>query len=337
MTEPVDNAGKDFIRQIVAEDIAAGKHGGRVVTRFPPEPNGYLHVGHAKSICLNFGIAGENGGQCFLRLDDTNPVKEDQEYVDAIIEGVRWLGFDWGERLTHASDYFAQIHDSAVQLIRSGKAYVDSLSAEQIREYRGTLTQPGRNSPDRDRSVADNLGLVRAHAPWRVCRRAVRAAREDRHGIAQHQSARSHAVSDPQGVITSAPAMRGAFTRCMTSPTRISDALEGITHSICTLEFEDHRPLYEWILDQFDLPTRPRQYEFSRLNLAYTMTSKRKLTELDRAGPRQRLGRPAPADDRRHAPARLPARGVAGLLRPHGRHQERAPDRDGLAGELRAR
>ena len=199
MTEPVENAGKDFIRQIVADDIAAGKHGGRVVTRFPPEPNGYLHVGHAKSICLNFGIAAENGGQCFLRLDDTNPVREDQEYVDAIIDGVRWLGFDWGDRLTHASDYFQQIHDCAVQLIRNGKAYVDGLSAEQIREYRGTLTQPGRNSPDRDRSVAENLDLFeRMRRGEFADGQFVLRAKIDM-ASPEHQPARSDAVSHPQG------------------------------------------------------------------------------------------------------------------------------------------
>jgi len=284
MTEnPDSSAGKDFIRQIVAEDIAAGKHGGRVVTRFPPEPNGYLHVGHAKSICLNFGIAAENGGQCFLRLDDTNPVKEDQEYVDAIIDGVRWLGFDWGERLTHASDYFPQIHECALRLIRAGMAYVDSLSAAEIREYRGTLTRPGRNSPDRERSVAENLDLFeRMRRGEFADGQYVLRARIDMASpninlrdptLYRIRKARHQRTGDQWCIY---PMYDFAHT--------ISDALEGITHSICTLEFEDHRPLYEWILDQLDFPSRPRQYEFSRLNLAYTVTSKRRLAELIELG-----------------------------------------------------
>ena len=279
MTEPTETGGKDFIRQIVADDIAAGKHGGRVVTRFPPEPNGYLHVGHAKSICLNFGIAAENGGQCYLRLDDTNPVKEDQEYVDAIIDGVRWLGFDWGDRLTHASDYFQQIHDCAVRLIRDGKAYVDGLSAEQIREYRGTLTQPGRNSPDRDRGVAENLDLfARMRTGEFADGRYVLRAKID-------MASPNINLRDPTLYrIRKASHQRTGEAWCIYPmydfAHTLSDAFEGITHSICTLEFEDHRPLYEWILDQLDLPARPRQYEFSRLNLAYTVTSKRKLAEL---------------------------------------------------------
>ncbi len=283
MAESVESGGKDFIRQIVADDIAAGKNGGRVVTRFPPEPNGYLHVGHAKSICLNFGIADENAGQCFLRLDDTNPVREDQEYVDAIIDAVRWLGFDWQERLTHASDYFQQIHDCAVQLIRAGKAYVDSLSPEQIREYRGTLTRPGRNSPDRDRTVAENLDLFERMRRGEfadgqfVLRAKIDMASPNINlrdpTLYRIRKARHQRTGDAWCIY---PMYDFAHT--------ISDALEGITHSICTLEFEDHRPLYEWILDQGDFPTRPRQYEFSRLNLAYTVTSKRRLAELIELG-----------------------------------------------------
>jgi glutaminyl-tRNA synthetase len=283
MTEAVETGGRDFIRQIVADDLAAGKHGGRVVTRFPPEPNGYLHVGHAKSICLNFGIAEEFGGQCYLRLDDTNPVKEEQEYVDAIVEGVHWLGFDWGDRLTHASDYFQRIYECAVALIRDGKAYVDSLSPEQIREYRGTLTQPGRDSPDRDRSVADNLDLFErmrrgefADGAY-VLRAKIDMASPNinlRDPTLYRIRKASHQRTGEQWCIY--PMYDFAHT--------ISDALEGVTHSICTLEFEDHRPLYEWILDNLDLPARPRQYEFSRLNLAYTVTSKRKLAELIEIG-----------------------------------------------------
>ena len=282
MTAAADPGGRDFIRQIVADDLASGRHRA-VVTRFPPEPNGYLHIGHAKSICLNFGIAAEFAGQCYLRMDDTNPIREEQHYVDAIVEGVRWLGFDWGGRLTHASDYFEAFHDCAVQLIRAGKAYVDGLSAEQIREYRGTLTEPGRPSPDRERPVAENLELFRRMRAGEfadgqyVLRAKIDMASPNmnlrdptlyRIRRAQHQR-----TGDAWCIY---PMYDFAHT--------ISDALEGITHSICTLEFEDHRPLYEWILDQLDLPARPRQYEFSRLNVAYTVTSKRKLAELVERG-----------------------------------------------------
>jgi glutaminyl-tRNA synthetase len=283
MAETTDTGGRDFIRQIIAEDIATGKHGGRVVTRFPPEPNGYLHVGHAKSICLNFGVAAENGGRCFLRLDDTNPLKEEQEYVDAIVQAVRWLGFDWEDRLTHASDYFPQIHECAVKLIRDGKAYVDGLNAEQLREYRGTLTTPGRNSPDRDRSIGENLALFERMRNGEFDDgRYVLRARIDmaspninlRDPTLYRIRKASHQRTGDQWCIY--PMYDFAHT--------ISDAVEGITHSICTLEFEDHRPLYEWILDQLDFPSRPRQYEFSRLNLAYTITSKRKLAELIELG-----------------------------------------------------
>ncbi len=276
-------AATDFIRQIVAADVAAGSNGGRVVTRFPPEPNGYLHVGHAKSICLNFGIAEEFGGQCYLRLDDTNPAREDQQYVDAIIEGVRWLGFDWGERLTHASDYFPRLYDCAIELIRAGKAYVDGLSAEQIREYRGTLTEPGRNSPDRDRDVAGNLDLFeRMRRGEFPDGRYVLRAKID-------MASPNINLRDPTLYRIRRTAHQRTGDAWCIYPMydfahTISDALEGITHSICTLEFEDHRPLYEWILDQLDLPSRPRQYEFSRLNLAYTVTSKRKLAELNDLG-----------------------------------------------------
>jgi glutaminyl-tRNA synthetase len=278
MTEPAETGGRDFIRQIVADDLAAGKHG-QVVTRFPPEPNGYLHVGHAKSICLNFGIAAEFGGQCYLRLDDTNPVKEEQEYVDAIVEGVRWLGFDWGDRLTHASDYFGRIHECAVQLIRAGKAYVDGLSAEEIREYRGTLTRPGRDSPWRERPVAENLDLFeRMRRGEFADGQYVLRAKID-------MASPNINLRDPTLYRIRRTAHQRTGEAWCIYPMydfahTVSDALEGITHSICTLEFEDHRPLYEWILDQLDLPARPRQYEFSRLNLAYAITSKRRLAEL---------------------------------------------------------
>ncbi|MBM4197352.1 MAG: glutamine--tRNA ligase/YqeY domain fusion protein [Gammaproteobacteria bacterium] len=282
MNDTTDTGGRDFIRQIIADDLASGRHA-RVVTRFPPEPNGYLHVGHAKSICLNFGVAAEFGGRCYLRLDDTNPVKEEQEYVDAIVEGVRWLGHDWDDRLTHASDYFQQLHDCAVRLIRDGKAYVDSLSADEIREYRGTLTAPGRDSPWRKRSVDENLELFE------------RMRRGDFPDGAHVLRAKIDMASpninlrDPTLYRIRKAAHQRTGTAWCIYPMydfahTVSDAIEGITHSLCTLEFEDHRPLYEWILDQLDFPARPRQYEFSRLNLAYTITSKRKLAELIERG-----------------------------------------------------
>ncbi len=269
---------RDFIRQIVADDLATGRHRA-IVTRFPPEPNGYLHVGHAKSICLNFGVAAETGGRCFLRLDDTNPLKEDQAFVDAIIDQVRWLGFDWGDRLTHASDYFPRIHACAVELIRAGRAYVDSLTPEQMREYRGTLTAPGRESPHRSRTVAENLDLfARMRAGEFPDGAHVLRARID-------MASPNINLRDPVLYrIRRATHQRTGDVWCIYPlydfAHTISDALEGITHSLCTLEFEDHRPLYEWFLDHLQLPARPRQIEFSRLNLAFTLTSKRRLAEL---------------------------------------------------------
>ena len=279
MTETTDSAGKDFIRQIIAADISSGKHDGRVTTRFPPEPNGFLHIGHVKSICLNFGVAAENHGQCFLRFDDTNPLKEDQDFVDAIIDNVHWLGFDWEDRLTHASDYFPDFFDCAVQLIKDGNAYVDSLSAEETRAYRGTLTEPGRNSPDRDRSVEENLDLFhRMRAGEFADGTYVLRARID-------MGAPNMNLRDPTLYrIRRATHQRTGDDWCIYPmydfAHTISDALEGITHSLCTLEFEDHRPLYEWILDHLALPSRPRQIEFSRLNVAFGITSKRKLADL---------------------------------------------------------
>ena len=270
--------GRDFIRQIVADDLASGRHQ-EIVTRFPPEPNGYLHIGHAKSICLNFGIAAETGGRCFLRLDDTNPLKEDQAYVDSIVDSVRWLGFDWGDRLTHASDYFAKLHACALQLIEAGKAYVDSLTPEQIREYRGTLKAPGRESPHRSRSVAENLDLFeRMRTGEFADGQHVLRAKID-------MAAPNINLRDPVLYrIRRAVHQRTGDTWCIYPmydfAHTISDALEGISHSLCTLEFEDHRPLYEWLLAQLPLPAKPRQIEFSRLNLAFTITSKRKLAEL---------------------------------------------------------
>lgn len=274
------NKPSNFIRQIIEEDLAAGKNGGKVATRFPPEPNGYLHIGHAKSIVLNFGIARDYGGTCNLRFDDTNPGKEDVEFVDSIKADVRWLGFDWGGRQFFASDYFEQLHDYAVELIKKGKAYVDDLSAEEIREYRGTLTEPGKNSPYRDRSVEDNLDLfARMRAGEFMDGEKLLRAKIDmasaninmrdpaiyriRHGVHHHQTGAEWVIYPMYD-----------FTHCL------SDMLEGITHSLCTLEFEDHRPLYDWFLDQLDTPCHPQQIEFSRLNLEYTVMSKRKLTEL---------------------------------------------------------
>ena len=277
-------AQSDFIREIVAEDLRAGKHGGRVHTRFPPEPNGYLHIGHAKSICLNFGVAADCGGLCNLRFDDTNPAKEDVEYVDAIQEDVRWLGFDWDGRMFYASDNFELLYQYAEQLIRDGKAYVDSLTADQIREYRGTLTEPGRNSPYRDRSVEENLDLLRrmrsgefrdgAH----VLRAKIDMASPNMNmrdpTLYRIRHATHHRTGD---------AWRIYPTYDYAHP--ISDALEGITHSICTLEFEDHRPLYDWCVDNLgaaapEFKSRPQQIEFARLNLSFTIMSKRKLLAL---------------------------------------------------------
>jgi glutaminyl-tRNA synthetase len=284
MTESTEeSAPRDFIRQIIDADVAADKHGGSVVTRFPPEPNGFLHVGHAKSICLNFGVAEEYGGTCYLRFDDTNPGRESDEYVAAIKEDVRWLGFDWGDHLTHASDYFDRLYEAAETLIGKGLAYVDSLSAEEIREYRGTLTEPGRNSPYRDRSVEENLDLFRRMRAGEfadgehILRARIDMASPNmnlrdptiyriRHVPHQHtgESWPIYPMYD--------------FAHCL------SDAFEGITHSLCTLEFEDHRPLYDWFIEKVGAPVVPQQIEFSRLNLAYALTSKRKLNQLIESG-----------------------------------------------------
>jgi glutaminyl-tRNA synthetase len=272
----------DFIREIVAADVRNGRHA-TIVTRFPPEPNGYLHIGHAKSICLNFGIAHEFGGRCHLRFDDTNPTKEEQEYIDAIQADVRWLGFDWGEHLYYASDYFGQLFDWAVDLIRTGKAYIDDLTADEIREHRGTLTEPGRNSPWRDRSVEENLDLFeRMRAGDFPDGARVLRARID-------MAAPNINLRDPVLYrIVHAAHPRTGDAWCI-YPTYDfahgqSDAIEGITHSICTLEFEDHRPLYDWLIENLPVPSRPRQYEFARLNLTYTVLSKRVLLRLVNEG-----------------------------------------------------
>ncbi|MBI4006596.1 MAG: glutamine--tRNA ligase/YqeY domain fusion protein [Gammaproteobacteria bacterium] len=284
MTEVDKLTPPNFIRAIVRDDLKKNKNNGRVHTRFPPEPNGYLHVGHAKSICLNFGIAAENdGGLCNLRFDDTNPEKEDVEYTEAIMEDVHWLGFDWEDRLYYASDYFEQLYDYAVRLIKDGKAYVDSLGADEMREYRGTLTKPGRESPDRNRSIEDNLDLfARMRAGEFDEGRYVLRAKIDMASpninmrdpvIYRIKKAHHHRTGDKWCIYPMYD-----YTHC------ISDALEGITHSICTLEFEDHRPLYDWCLDQLPVPCHPQQIEFARLNLNYTVMSKRKLNELVNEG-----------------------------------------------------
>jgi glutaminyl-tRNA synthetase len=273
----------DFIRAIVRSDVAAGKHEGRVCTRFPPEPNGYLHIGHAKSICLNFGVAAEFGGRCNLRFDDTNPTTEDVEYVDAIKESVRWLGFDWEDREYYASDYFDQLHDCAVHLIRTGKAYIDSLTADEIREHRGTLTEPGRESPYRDRPVEENLDLfARMRAGEFPDGAHVLRAKID-------MTSGNINMRDPTIYRIRRAAHHRTGDRWCIYPMYdyahpISDAIEGITHSLCTLEFEDHRPLYDWLLDNLPVPCHPQQIEFARLNLTYTVMSKRRLLELVEEG-----------------------------------------------------
>jgi glutaminyl-tRNA synthetase len=274
--------GRDFIRDIIEADLAAKRHAAPV-TRFPPEPNGYLHIGHAKSICLNFGVAQEYGGRCHLRFDDTNPTKEEQEYIDAIERDVHWLGFDWGKHLYHASDYFEQLYEWAEHLIRAGDAYVDDLSADQMRSSRGSLTEPGRNSPYRDRSVAENLDLFRRMRAGEFPNGArVLRAKID-------MAAGNINLRDPALYRILHAAHPRTGTNWFIYPTYDfahgqSDAIEGITHSICTLEFEDHRPLYDWFLDRLPVPSRPRQYEFARLNITYTVLSKRLLTELVRQG-----------------------------------------------------
>ncbi len=272
----------DFVRDIVAADLAEGRIDS-VVTRFPPEPNGYLHIGHAKSICLNFGIAAEFGGRCHLRFDDTNPVKEEQEYIDSIMTDVRWLGFDWGEHLYHASDYFEQLYEWAVHLITAGLAYVDDLSAEEIREYRGTLTEPGTPSPWRDRGVEENLELfARMRAGEFENGSRVLRAKID-------MSSPNINFRDPVLYrILHADHPRTGDTWCIYPSYDFahgqSDAIEGITHSICTLEFQDHRPLYDWFIANLPVPSEPHQYEFARLNLTHTVLSKRVLLKLVKEG-----------------------------------------------------
>ena len=275
-------AGRDFIRDIVQSDLDSKKHA-QIVTRFPPEPNGYLHIGHAKSIALNFGIAEEFGGRCHLRFDDTNPTKEEQEYIDSIQADVHWLGYDWGDHLYYASDYFERLYGWAEDLIRSGLAYVDDQSQEEIRQSRGTLTDPGKNSPFRDRTVDENLDLFRRMRAGefpngaRVLRAKIDMAAGNinlRDPVLYRILHATHPrTGDTWKIYPSYDFAHGQ-----------SDAIEGITHSICTLEFEDHRPLYDWFLDKLPVPSKPHQYEFARLNLTYTLLSKRVLTELVRGG-----------------------------------------------------
>ncbi|MGI9341652.1 MAG: glutamine--tRNA ligase, partial [Gammaproteobacteria bacterium] len=280
--DAVDTTGKDFIRSIVTEDLASGKHT-EIVTRFPPEPNGYLHVGHAMSICLNFGVAEEFGGRCNLRFDDTNPLKEEQHFVDSIEADVRWLGFDWADRLFHASDYFEDFYRCAVRLIESGKAYVDELSAEEIREYRGTLTEPGRDSPWRDRPPEESLDLLaRMRAGDFADGKLLLRAKIDM--ASPNMNLRDPALYRIRKAAHQRTGDAWNIYPMYDFAHPVSDALEGVTHSLCTLEFEDHRPLYDWCVDNLDLPARPRQIEFSRLNVAYTITSKRKLTTLIEEG-----------------------------------------------------
>jgi glutaminyl-tRNA synthetase len=280
---PAQAAPLDFIRQRISEDVAAGRHGGRVATRFPPEPNGYLHIGHAKSICLNFGVAAEFGGTCNLRYDDTNPEKEELEYVRAIEEDVRWLGFDWGDRLYFASDYFEQMYEYAEQLIRMGKAYVDDLSADEIREYRGTLTEPGRESPYRNRSVEENLDLFRRMRAGefpdgsRVLRARIDMA-------SPNLNLRDPVLYRIRRATHYRTGDRWCIYPMYTYAHPLEDAIEGITHSLCTLEFEDQRPFYDWLIETLATPARPQQIEFARLNLSYTVLSKRRLLQLVQEG-----------------------------------------------------
>src|SRR3989338_5773388 len=279
MNEPENIEKQDFVRLIVAEDNKIGKHKGRVVTRFPPEPNGYLHIGHAKSICLNFGIALENKGVCHLRFDDTNPVKEDVEYVDSIKRDVKWLGFDWGKHEYYASDYFKKLYEYAVQLIKMNKAYVCHLSADQIREYRGTLTEPGKDSPYRNRPVEENLALFEKMRAGEFAEgECVLRAKIDM--ASANINLRDPAIYG----IRKASHHRTGSTWCIYPMYDyahcLSDSIERVTHSICTLEFENNRPLYDWVLDTLKTPDHPQQIEFARLNVSYMVLSKRKLLEL---------------------------------------------------------
>lgn len=272
-----EGGARDFVREVVRTDLEKGRTG-EVITRFPPEPNGYLHIGHAKSICLNFGVAAEFGGRCNLRFDDTNPAREAQEYIDSIQEDVRWLGYDWGEHLYFASDNFETLFEWAVHLVEEGKAYVDDLSAEEIREYRGTLKEPGRNSPFRDRSRKENLELLHGmrDGQYPEGSRVLRAKIDMASGNINMRDPVLYRIMHAAHPRTGNswhiyPTYDFAHGQC--------DAIEGVTHSICTLEFEDHRPLYDWLIENLPVPSRPRQYEFARLNLSHTVLSKRRLIQ----------------------------------------------------------
>ncbi|MBF0413916.1 MAG: glutamine--tRNA ligase/YqeY domain fusion protein [Desulfamplus sp.] len=274
-----NNRKNNFIKSIINEDIQKGKNSGKVITRFPPEPNGFLHIGHAKSICLNFGVAQEFKGKCNLRFDDTNPAKEDQKYIDSIISDVKWLGFDWGEKIYYASDYFENLYDFALELIKKDKAYVCSLTGEEMRQYRGTLTEPGKESPDRNRSIDENLDLFERMRNGEftdgayVLRAKIDMASPNinmRDPVIYRIKKMSHPRTKDKWCIYP----MYDFTH------GLSDSLEGITHSLCTLEFQDHRPLYDWLLDEVTAPCHPQQIEFARMNLNYTVMSKRKLQKL---------------------------------------------------------
>ncbi len=274
-----ENRKNNFIKNIITEDLENGKNNGRVITRFPPEPNGFLHIGHAKSICLNFGVAKEFKGKCNLRFDDTNPAKEDQKYIDSIIEDVKWLGFNWGDKIYYASDYFDKLYEFAVELIKKDKAYICSLTAEQMREYRGTLTEPGKASPDRNRPIDENLALFARMKDGEfedgtyVLRAKIDMASPNinmRDPVIYRIKKMSHPRTKDKWCIYP----MYDFTH------GLSDALEGVTHSLCTLEFQDHRPLYDWLLDEVTAPCHPQQIEFARMNLNYTVMSKRKLQKL---------------------------------------------------------
>lgn len=283
MTTNDSTTSSNFIKNIIEEDIRNNKNEGKVITRFPPEPNGYLHIGHAKSICLNFGLAAQYHGRCHLRFDDTNPSKEEVEYIESIKEDIKWLGFDWGEHLHYASDYYEKLYDYAVQLIKLGKAYVCSLSTEEIRKYRGTLTESGKESPYRNRSIEENLDLFQRmrHGEFEDGSHVLRAKIDMSSGnlnmrdpvLYRIKHATHHRTGDKWCIYPMYD-----FAHCL------SDSIEGITHSICTLEFEDHRPLYDWILDELRTSCHPQQIEFARLDLTYTVMSKRKLLELVEEG-----------------------------------------------------
>src|SRR5246127_931400 len=286
MTTPdlESTASLDFIRERVAEDLKTNKNDGRVHTRFPPEPNGYLHIGHAKALCLDFGIAAENKGLCNLRFDDTNPAKEKEEFEENIMLDIRWLGFDWDDRLFYASDYFEKIYECAVYLIKNDKAYVDDLTADQIREYRGTLTEPGKDSPYRNRTFDENLELFTRmrNGEFEEGERILRAKIDMASGNINMRDPTLYRIKK---VHHFRQGDKWAIYPMYDYAHPISDALEGITHSLCSLEYEDHRPLYDWVLDQLPpFPSRPLQIEFGRLNLSYTVLSKRKLLTLVNEG-----------------------------------------------------